>query len=86
MLEHEGWRVHVAPLEGRVELYDVERDPEERVDLAPERPLEALRLRQSLLIQSSWNRDLLEEDTGEQPTEELDPEELEQLEALGYLN
>jgi arylsulfatase A-like enzyme len=86
MLEQEGWRVHVAPLEGRVELYDVERDPGERVDRAPERPLEALRLRQSLLIQSSWNRDLLEGDTEDRPTQGLDPEELEQLEALGYLN
>ncbi len=86
MLESGGWRVHFAPLEDRTGLYDVERDPGETEDLAPERPLEALRLRQSLLIQSSWNAGLLERRGGDRPAEDLDPETLEQLEALGYLN
>jgi arylsulfatase A-like enzyme len=86
MLESGSWRVHFAPLDDLTELYDVERDPGEMEDQAPGRPLEALRLRQSLLVQSSWNEGLLERRGGDQPAEDLDPETLEQLEALGYLN
>jgi arylsulfatase A-like enzyme len=86
MLESGGWRVHFAPLEDRTELYDVEGDPGETEDLAPERPLDTLLLRQSLLIQSAWNRGVFDEEGGDQPSDDLDPESVEQLEALGYLN
>jgi arylsulfatase A-like enzyme len=85
MLDSGGWRVHLAPLDDRVELYRVTWDPLERHDLASERPLRALLLRQSLLVQSAWNRDLLGRDA-HQEGGELDREEIEQLRALGYLN
>jgi arylsulfatase A-like enzyme len=84
MLESGGWRVHHTPLRDATELYDGTNDPLEENDLARERPLQALLLRQSLLIQAAWNRDLLRwEDT---EGGDLDAEEIEQLEALGYLN
>ncbi|MCG6928190.1 MAG: sulfatase [Acidobacteria bacterium] len=86
MLESRGRSLHFAPLVGRTELYDVEKDPGERNDLAPHQPLEALLLRQSLLVQSAWNRELLRVEGDERPSEELDDESVEQLEALGYLN
>jgi arylsulfatase A-like enzyme len=86
MLESGGWRVHFTPLRGTTELYDAARDPLEKKDLAPERPLEALLLRQSLQMQSAWNRDLLRHEDPDAPDGELDAEEIEQLEALGYLN
>jgi arylsulfatase A-like enzyme len=86
MLESRGRSVHFAPLVDRTELYDVERDPGERNDLAPHQQLEALLLRQSLLVQSAWNRELLRVEEEEPPSEELDDESVEQLEALGYLN
>jgi arylsulfatase A-like enzyme len=84
MLESGGWRVHYTPLQDATELYDGVHDALERKDLAPERPLEALLLRQSLLIQAAWNRDLLRREETEGG--DLDAEEIEQLEALGYLN
>jgi arylsulfatase A-like enzyme len=86
MLASGGRSVHFAPLEDRTELYDLEVDPGERNDLAPHQPLEALLLRQSLLVQSAWNRELLRVEEEEPPSGELDDESVEQLEALGYLN
>jgi arylsulfatase A-like enzyme len=86
MLETAGWRVHYTPLRDATELYDAVRDPLERTDLAPEQPLQALLLRQSLLIQSAWNRDLVRLEEVETGGDDLDAEEIEQLEALGYLN
>jgi arylsulfatase A-like enzyme len=86
MLESEGWRVHLAPLTDRTQLYDAEADPGETRDLAPAQPLRALLLRQSLLIQSARNRELLGTKEPDRPGRDLDPEEIEQLEALGYLN
>jgi arylsulfatase A-like enzyme len=86
MLELGGWSVHFAPLDDSTEIYRVDRDPLERNDLASERPLQALLLRQSLLIQSAWNRELLLQGDADQTGEDLDPEEIEQLKALGYLN
>ncbi len=86
MLESRGRSVHFAPLVDHTELYDVEKDPGERNDLAPHQPLEALLLRQRLLVQSAWNRELLRVEGEEPPPGELDDESQEQLEALGYLN
>jgi len=86
MLESEGWRVHFTPLRDTTELYRVDRDPLEKEDLAPEQPLQALLLRQSLQIQSAWNRDLLREEEPVWPDGDLDSEAIKQLEALGYLN
>ena len=86
MLELGGWRVHSTPLRGTTELYDVARDPLETHDLAPEEPLQALLLRQSLQIQSAWNRELLRQEEPDQTGGDLDSEAVEQLEALGYLN
>jgi arylsulfatase A-like enzyme len=86
MLESEGWRVHYTPLRDSTELYRVDRDPLERDDVAPKEPLRALLLLQSLQIQSAWNRELLQEEESDRAGEDLDADEIEQLEALGYLN
>jgi arylsulfatase A-like enzyme len=86
MLESNGWRAHYAPLQGTTELYDAVRDPREERDLAPEQPLRALLLRQSLLIQSARNRELLGSKEPDRPDRDLAPERTEQLKALGYLN
>jgi arylsulfatase A-like enzyme len=85
MLESGGWRVHVAPLDDRIELYRVAQDPLEKEDLASELPLQALLVRQSLLMQSFWNRELLRSAGADPAGGELDPEATAQLEALGYL-
>jgi arylsulfatase A-like enzyme len=84
MLESGGWRILYRPRADEVQLYRVDSDPQERVDLARELPLRALLIRQSVLMQSAWNRDLL--GVGIPRADELDPEDREQLGALGYLN
>ncbi len=78
--------MHFTPLRDTTALYDAERDPLEKDDLAPANPLQALLLRQSLLIQSAGNRALLRLEDSEPAGGDLDAEEVEQLEALGYLN
>jgi hypothetical protein len=78
--------VHYAPLTDRTQVYRVDEDPGETEDLAPAQPLEALLLRQGLLMQAAANRSLLEQKGAGQAGEELDADSLEQLEALGYLN
>jgi hypothetical protein len=68
------------------QLYQHLEDPGETRDLASERPVRTLLLRQGLLFQRHWNRQLLGGVPGQEEVEELDPETIEQLQALGYLN
>lgn len=74
-------KVITAPLEDRLQLFDVVADPHERHDLAEKRPLEAQGLARHCL-------DLTGELAGRAPETEaqvLSPEDLERLRSLGYL-
>jgi arylsulfatase A-like enzyme len=84
MLEWSGWRVLHRPLQDETALYRVDSDPLETIDLARDRPLRTLLLRQWALAQWAANREIL--GTEAPRVEELDAEEREQLEALGYVN
>jgi len=86
MLQTGDWRILHDPLRDSSELYNQVEDPGETVDLSSDHPLKTLLLRQSLLSQQHWNRQLLRGLAGEERVEELDPEIIEQLKALGYLN
>jgi arylsulfatase A-like enzyme len=86
MLELGNWRLLYDPLAERSRLYRADRDPLERHDLASEEPLRALLLRQSLLIQTAWNRRLRESWDSGKGVEGLAPETVEQLRRLGYVN
>jgi arylsulfatase A-like enzyme len=86
LLASNGWRFFYSPLLDQSELFRVDEDPLEAKNLATDLPLQALLLRQSLLSQMEWNRQLLKGASTEGELEELDPETIEQLKALGYLN
>jgi arylsulfatase A-like enzyme len=86
MFESGDWRLLHDPLTERSRLYRIDRDPLERYNLASEEPLRALFLRQSLLIQTAWNRRLRESWNVEDRVDGLDPETVEQLKELGYVN
>lgn len=74
------WKLIVYPGTQRehLELYDLQEDPRERENAIKERPEVAQRLREAL---SRWVR--VEPEPGVEP--EMDPEDLENLRALGYL-
>ena len=73
----EGWKlIHDLRAE-RFELYDTASDPEERVDRWGEDPARDARLRELLL---DWER--TESEAGD--AHELDPDQLEELDKLGY--
>ena len=78
-LRHDGWLYLHAP---RPELYDLGRDPDQLVDLAPGEPLrvENLRRRLSQLIELAPAAPGREESQAV-----LEPEEMERLRSLGYL-
>ena len=86
MLESGEWRLLYNPLAGRSRLYRGDRDPLETHNLAFEEPLRALWMRQSLLIQAMWNRQLRQRWDGDGEARKLGPEMIDQLEALGYVN
>ena len=86
MLQADNWRTLFAPLADSGKLYRLDEDPGEDLDLASSHPLQQLLLRQGALSQHSWNRRLLEAPGGAAIDEKIDPEVLEQLKALGYLN
>ncbi len=86
MFDQEGWRLIYDPLTNRSELFQSSADPEEQRDLVHEYPMKALRMRQTLLRQMEYNRQLLENSNVDTSEQELDPEVIEQLQALGYLD
>ncbi len=70
---------------GHLELYDLESDPGELIDLAGSQPLLAQQMFQALLLQELANVAL---NTGADPAEietEMDPELVERLCSLGYI-
>lgn len=73
------------PLHRDLELYDLAEDPGETHDLSPERPVLAQLLLQRLLLQRQANEELLEAAGAEERIEDLDPETVERLRALGYI-
>ncbi len=70
---------------GRVELYDLEQDPGETEDLFAAQPLVAQQALQQLFLQEQANLALNAgaESGGQAP--EMDPELVESLRALGYI-
>ncbi len=86
MLEHGSWRILYRPLDDTSRIYRTDRDAGEQQDLAHVHPLQTRLLRQQVLIQAAWNRRLLGGDPEHEEPSELDPEVVEQLEALGYVN
>jgi arylsulfatase A-like enzyme len=86
MLESNEWRLLYDPLTERSKLFRGDRDPMEEQNLAFREPLRALSMRQSLLIQRAWNRQLRQRWQAESEAKKLDPELTEQLRALGYVN
>ena len=86
MLQAGPGRILHDPLSDSSKLFNHQVDPGETTDLSLEQPLEALLLRQALLSQQHRNRQLLGELADAETVEEIDPEALDQLKALGYLN
>ncbi len=83
MFEEGGWRVIHDPVTARAELYAVAGDPDESEDLAAAQPALARLLLQRLRIQQWFNQGLLQ--LGPRAEVELDPEQVKELKALGYL-
>jgi arylsulfatase A-like enzyme len=79
------YKLITIPRKRRVELYDVRKDPEEQVDLAA---AETARVQELLETLDRWQSRTQQLSRG--PTEgdeaELDPEALERLRSLGYLD
>ena len=80
------YKVMHDKVSGHLELYDLENDPEEMVDLAGTRPLLAQQMFQALLLQEQANNALNTgaDDSGG-PEEAMDPELVERLRSLGYI-
>lgn len=72
------WKYIEAPEEERRELYDLESDPRERVNLAEREPARAAALAERL---ARWRRDT----PAAPPAASVSPEDAERLEALGYV-
>ncbi|MBW2388887.1 MAG: sulfatase [Deltaproteobacteria bacterium] len=68
----------IVPEPGERELYDISKDPAERINLATQYPAEADRLEAQLL---DWARQL---EPGQSKPAELDPQTREALRKLGY--
>jgi arylsulfatase A-like enzyme len=79
------WRLLHDWLDDESHLYDIERDPLEQDDLASRHPLQMLLLRQRVLAQSAWDRRALGPGAVPAGPARLKPEQIEELEALGYL-
>ena len=69
------WKLIVTPFENRTELYDLERDPGELVDLSLQDPARVAELKRVL---DAWRRGAVR--VAGRP----DPENLERLRSLGY--
>lgn len=86
MLMLDGWKVIDNITTFQSELYNLTDDPGEQRDLAAEMPLKTLLLRQELERRTWLNQLFLERGGGEIDLKTLEPEAIEQLRALGYLN
>jgi len=86
MYQYGNWRIIYDPVNDRVKIFRPLEDPGEHSDLADRYPMRALLLRQAVLRQMDTNKNLLGISATEDSDERLDPEVIEQLQALGYLN
>jgi arylsulfatase A-like enzyme len=77
----DGWKAH-WPSAMREELYDLETDPGETIDLSLERPAQARLLREQL---RAWLRDQ-QHHAAKRERISIDPELASELQALGYLD
>lgn len=75
------WKVILEPESGRVHIFDLRRDPGERMDLDGDLPAAAEAVRDAL---ERWARDLTPPATPAEPVE-LTEEERARIRALGYL-
>jgi arylsulfatase A-like enzyme len=78
LVRSRNFKLHFNRLTREVALYDLDRDPEERTDIASEHPSEAERLMSEL-------RRFMEAEGIEAPSRVLSPEEIEKLRSLGYI-
>ena len=86
MLLLDQWKIIDNRVTFESELYSLADDPEEKRNLANEMPLQALLLRQELQRRMWLNEMFLDSGSGEIDLEILQPEDIEHLRALGYLN
>jgi arylsulfatase A-like enzyme len=86
MLLLDGWKLIHNRITLESELYNLTDDPGESRNLAAEMPLQALLLHQEIQRRIWLNKAFLESGGGETDLETLDPEDIEHLKALGYLN
>lgn len=73
------WKLIEGPEEGTLELYDLERDPEERLDLAPEEPNRVSRMKALI---AAWRARY---DAAAGAAAPLSDEARERLKAMGYV-
>jgi arylsulfatase A-like enzyme len=81
----EDFKLISVPRKRRVELYDVRRDPEEKINVAAAKTAKVQELLQALDRWQSRTQEL-SRGPAEADEAELDPEALERLRSLGYLD
>jgi len=86
MLLMDGWKIIHNRISFENELYYLTDDPGEKRNLATEMPVQALLLHQEIQRRMWLNKGFLESGGGEIDLETLDPKDIENLKALGYLN
>jgi arylsulfatase len=86
MLLMDGWKIIHNRISFEDELYYLTDDPGEKRNLAAEMPVKALLLHQEIQRRMWLNKGFLESGGGEIDLETLDPKDIENLKALGYLN
>lgn len=79
------WKSVYWQPDDRIELYDLEADPDERNDLAGARPRLAAFLHQQASLQRRRGELLLTSEVPGGEAEQLSPETVERLRALGYI-
>ena len=82
-LRHESYKYFYDTRTGEERLYDLEADPEESRDVAPEQPLRTSYYRQAL---HHWRRQVGEGGAAAGEAARLSPEQCENLKALGYVD
>ena len=77
------WKLIWDTRERSLSLFDLEKDPAELHDVAEDHPERVRRLQRRL---RSWRRDTLQLESTDSTEVEMSQEQLERLEALGYIN
>lgn len=85
MLETREWKIVTDLMTGESRLYDLAADPAEERDLAGERPLQTRWLERALRAQRALDLRLRASLGAGAQEEKLDPETVDKLRALGYL-